>query len=95
MHYFPNPCVSLRIICRKVEGKFKGSFPILSVIFLCKQELPLGCLQRITKPHDKSNYFNQDSDYSIRKGFQCSVRSVFPKQGIALHLNQSQFCYTE
>lgn len=54
----------------KVERKFKGSFPILSVLFLCKQEAPQGSLQRISGPHNKSNYFNQDSDCKTRKALR-------------------------
>lgn len=68
MHNASNPCISSRSIAvSKGERKLKGSFPVLSVLFLCKQEPPRGSLQRISDPHNKSDYFNQDSDCKTRK----------------------------
>lgn len=80
----------------KGETKFKGSFPIPSVLFLCKQEPPRGSLQRISDPHNKSDYFNQDSDCQTRKALSTeNILRMFPKQDTASHLNQPQFSYTE
>lgn len=49
---------------REIEENFKVSFRILAVVFLCKQEPPLGSLYRTPNTHNKTPYFNQDSDCS-------------------------------